>query len=91
LAFAATGAACCQPTSTEQQTLSDSEIRLLFVRVSTAAYTGECACPESVNSRGMLCGGNSAYRRGGGNRPLCYSTDVTDDMIRRYREALAKQ
>ena len=84
-------AACGQATSAEQQTPSDSDIRLLFVRVSTAAYAGECPCPESANSRSTPCGGNSAYRRGGGNRPLCYSTDVTDEMIQRYRAALAKQ
>lgn len=90
LALAATGTAYGQTTSTEQRTPSDSEIRLLFVRVSTAAYLGDCPCPESINSQGKPCGGNSAYRRGGGTRPLCYPTDVTDVMIKRYREALAK-
>jgi hypothetical protein len=91
LAFITAGSALGQSTSAEQRKLSDSEVRLLLVQESIAAYNGACPCPETRNSRGARCGGNSAYSRPGGSRPLCYPTDVTDAMIQRYRDWLAKQ
>jgi hypothetical protein len=86
LAFVATNSVHGQSSSADQQRLSDSEIRQLLIRQSIAAYSGACPCPETRNSRGARCGGNSAYNRAGGNRPLCYPSDVTDAMIQRYRE-----
>ena len=91
LVLSATGWVHGQPKPTEPTKLSDAEIRLLLVRESVASYSGACPCPESRNSRGARCGGNSAYSRPGGTSPLCYPTDVTDAMIQRYRDALAKQ
>jgi len=83
-------AAHSQTTQPASQNLSDAEIRNRLIQESIAAYSGACPCPENRNSRGARCGGNSAYSRAGGNRPLCYPSDVTDAMIRRYREALPK-
>ena len=91
LAFLATGSTLGQGTSAEQRKLSDAEVRLLLVQESIAAYSGACPCPETRNSRGARCGGNSAYSRPGGSRPMCYPTDVTDVIIQRYRDSLAKQ
>jgi hypothetical protein len=91
LAFIVFGATLVPGKSAAQQKLSDSEVRLLLVQESIAAYNGACPCPETRNSRGARCGGNSAYSRPGGSRPLCYPTDVTDAMIQRYRDLLAKQ
>jgi hypothetical protein len=73
------------------QTPSDDEIRRLLVQKSLAAYPGVCPCPESRNRSGNRCGGNSAYSRPGGEQPLCYLSDVTAEMISRYREELAKR
>lgn len=86
-----TGAAYGQAAQSAPQNPSDAEIRNLLVQRSIAAYSGACPCPENRNSRGARCGGNSAYSRPGGNRPLCYPSDVTEAMIQRYRETLAKQ
>jgi hypothetical protein len=89
--LSATGWVHGQPKPTETLGLSDTEIRLLLIRESIASYGGACPCPESRNSRGARCGGNSAYSRPGGTSPLCYPKDVTDAMIKQYRDALAKQ
>ncbi len=35
------------------------------------------------------CGGNSAYSRAGGFKPLCFATDVTPAMIAAYRATRA--
>lgn len=67
---------------------SNDEIRRLLMQRSIASYSGNCPCPESRNSAGRRCGGNSAYSKPGGSRPLCYPSDVTDEMIRRHRESI---
>ena len=91
LALITTGSALGQGTSAEQRKLSDAEVRVFLVQESIAAYSGACPCPETRNSRGARCGGNSAYSRPGGSRPMCYPTDVTDVMVQRYRDSLAKK
>jgi len=50
------------------------------------SYPGNCPCPYNRASNGSRCGGRSAYSRAGGYSPLCYDRDVTDDMVRRYRD-----
>lgn len=65
--------------------LSDTEIRDLLIRESIATYPGNCPCPYSVNRAGRRCGATSAYSKPGGYSPLCYPTDVTQDMIDRFR------
>lgn len=88
--------ACCMAIGAAAQSApqtnapSDDEIRRLLMQASIAAYNGQCPCPDSRNSDGERCGGNSAYSRGRGERPLCNPSDVTDAMIRRYRESLPK-
>jgi hypothetical protein len=67
--------------------LSDSEIRSLLVRASLAQYDGNCPCPEYVDVRGRRCGKRSAYSKVGGESPLCYPSDVTDEMIAEFRKA----
>ena len=76
--FLAARAADAQPTPT------DDEIRQQIVVQSVGAYqaTGHpCACPYNSASNGSSCGGRSAYSRPGGAAPLCYPTDVTDQMV----------
>ena len=67
--------------------LTDDQIRKQLVKDSLKAYPGACPCPESRNDSGQRCGRNSAYLRSGGeDRPLCYPSNVSDAMIKRYRD-----
>jgi hypothetical protein len=77
--------AYAQPVENEAKGPSDDEIRRLLVQASIAAHRGACPCPETRNAQGERCGRTSAYSRGGGDRPLCYPSDVTEAMIQRFR------
>lgn len=69
--------------------LTAAAIAALIVAESRRAYyaTGHpCACPNDTMRNGRACGGRSAYSRPGGAAPLCYPTDVTEAMIKTYRE-----
>jgi hypothetical protein len=44
-----------------------------------------CGCPYYIRSGGDRCGGSSAHDRSGRAFPLCYESEVTPDMIARYR------
>ena len=67
--------------------LSDGQIRKILIKESIAAYSGSCPCPYSRMRNGRRCGKRSAWSRDGGEAPLCYKRDVTDEMVRAYREA----
>ena len=67
--------------------LTNAQIRKILIAESTAAYPGNCACPYNTARNGSTCGRRSAYSRPGGAAPLCYPKDVTDDMVRKYRES----
>jgi len=75
----------------DQPRTSDDEIRQRIVQESVAAYAGKCPCPESINGAGRRCGGNSAYSRPGGAKPMCYVGDVTQDMVEQYRAKMQKR
>ncbi|MEJ0053619.1 MAG: hypothetical protein WDN10_02740 [bacterium] len=64
---------------------TDAEVRGQMIRESIASYPGNCPCPYSTMRNGRSCGGRSAYSRPGGYAPLCYPSDVSDDMVRGYR------
>src|SRR6516165_6841908 len=59
--------------------LTDEEIRQKILAASLANYNGPCPCPYS----GLYCKGRSAHDMHG--EPLCYSSDVTLEMIARFR------
>jgi hypothetical protein len=62
----------------------DAQIRQQIVSESVDAYlaTGHpCACPYNSARNGSTCGKRSAYSRPGGASPLCYSSDVTEQMV----------
>jgi len=59
--------------------LTNEEIRQKILAASLANYTGPCPCPYS----GLNCKGHSAHDMHG--EPLCYSSDVTPEMIARFR------
>jgi hypothetical protein len=64
---------------------SDEEIRRALIQQSLATYSGNCPCPYNLDRAGRQCGRRSAYSKPGGQNPLCYSSDVTDEMIARVR------
>ena len=73
---------CLQAASQE---LTDSEIRIFLIQQSIASYPGSCPCPYSTTKNGRRCGGNSAYSKPGGAQPLCFDTDVTNQMVEQFR------
>lgn len=84
------------PTSADQNktkdALTDAAIIALIIAGSIAAYKAmgkPCACPSDTMRNGRACGGNSAYSRGGGFKPLCFATDITQAMISAYRATKA--
>ncbi|GEM_PF-3891778 len=68
--------------------LSDAKIRKLIIKESIDAYTGNCACPYNRTKRGYRCGKRSAYSRPGGEEPICYKRDVSEVMIREFRNRM---
>ncbi len=64
---------------------SDAEVRKRMIAESIEAYPGPCACPYQRASNGSQCGRRSAYNRGGGYEPLCYPSDISDEMVQSYR------
>ncbi len=69
----------------DHRQLTDAQIRELIIQQSTDRYVGECACPYSLTADGRSCGKRSAYTRQGGSSLFCYARDVSDAMVRRYR------
>jgi hypothetical protein len=67
--------------------ISDAEIRRLLIQRSIASYPGNCPCPYSVDRASRSCGKRSAYSKQGGYAPLCYPSDVTDEMVAKHRSA----
>jgi len=67
------------------QAATNEEIKQELIRQSISSYSGSCPCPYNSARNGSRCGGRSAYSRPGGYSPLCYPSDVTNDMIMKYR------
>jgi hypothetical protein len=68
--------------------LSTAAIAALIVRDSRQNYYASghpCACPDDLTRTGRRCGNMSAYVRPGGAAPLCNVSDVSAEMIARYR------
>lgn len=68
--------------------VSDAEIKKTLITRSLSLYSGNCPCPYNSARGGSRCGRRSAYSRPGGASPLCYSSDVTKQMVRDYRSRL---
>ena len=73
-------------TTTVAPRLSDGAIRQALIRESINAYSGSCPCPEFADRAGRRCGGRSAHSRSGGESPLCYESDISQQMIDNYRQ-----
>ena len=82
-----------QPQAAKQsETLTDVAVIALIIAGSIAAYKAmgkPCACPSDLMRNGRPCGGNSAWSRGGGFRPICFADDVSPAMISAYRATKA--
>lgn len=81
----ATTTTATSDTTTTTARLSDAQIRQLLIAKSVAAYPGLCACPYNRARNGSRCGARSAWSRPGGASPLCYTSDVTQAMVDRFR------
>ena len=68
-----------------EKQLSLSEIKQLIIQSSIASYPGRCACPYHAASNGSRCGGRSAYSKSGGYSVICYESDITEDMLKKYK------
>lgn len=66
--------------------LTDAEIRERIIQESLRGYRGNCPCPYNLMRNGRECGGSSAYSKPGGASPLCYPKDISDGMVRQYRQ-----
>ena len=55
-----------------------------IIEESLESYSGSCACPYNRDQAGRKCGKRSAYSKPGGAEPICFESDVTDDIIARY-------
>jgi hypothetical protein len=73
------------PTALESQPPSQDEIKYKIIAASIAVYPGNCPCPYNRAKNGSSCGRRSAYSRPGGYSPICYPSDVTEEMISVYR------
>ena len=52
-----------------------------IISESIASYPGKCACPYQKTSNGSRCGKRSAYSKPGGYEPICFPSDVSEEMI----------
>lgn len=68
-----------------QARADDQAIREAIIQDAIRHFGGACPCPYNIMRNGRRCGGNSAYLRRGGNRPLCYLGDVSEQAVARYK------
>ncbi len=68
--------------------ISDAAIVQRIIAESINGYAGSCPCPESRDRGGRRCGKRSAYSKPGGASPICYSSDVSREMIEAFRARL---
>lgn len=59
----------------------DSEIKKRMIRESISEYPKSCPCPYNTARNGSRCGGRSAYSKQGGYSPLCFESDITQEML----------
>ena len=63
----------------------NQEIKKKIIRESINNYPGNCPCPYNRDRAGRKCGKRSAYSKPGGYSPLCYPSDVSQEMIENYK------
>lgn len=61
--------------------LTDDQVKQQIIEASIASYPGVCACPFNRARNG------SAWSKAGGYAPVCYKKEVTQEMIKRWRQS----
>ncbi len=67
------------------QVSADQRDRQSMIAESIRNYPGNCPCPYNADAAGRSCGQRSAYSKPGGASSLCYSADISDAMLERWR------
>ncbi|MDR7192721.1 hypothetical protein J2W68_001437 [Luteimonas terrae] len=67
---------------------TDAQVKQAMIEESISRTPGNCPCPYHAASNGSRCGGRSSYSRPGGNAPLCFPSDITDEMVNSYRSRM---
>jgi hypothetical protein len=75
----------------ETQALSDDQVRDRMIADSIGGYSGPCPCPYNMMRNRKPCSTNSAYSKPGGAAPLCYRRDISDAMVRQWRQRQASR
>ncbi len=66
--------------------VSDATVKENIITESIASYPSVCACPFNRARNGSSCGRRSAWSKAGGYAPICYKNEVTDEMVKQWRE-----
>ena len=61
-----------------------SKAKVKMIQESISRYVGNCPCPYNSMRNGRACGRRSAYSRPGGESPLCYETDISNEEAKRW-------
>ena len=85
------GLVCTTTAVAQDKKPTDAQIKKSIIKESIAEYPGNCPCPYNLARNGSRCGKRSAYSRPGGYAPVCYDSDVTQEMIQEWRERYSKQ
>lgn len=64
---------------------TDAQVKKAIIKESIEQYPGNCPCPYNIAKNGSRCGKRSAYSSPGGYEPICYPSDVTQEMINEWR------
>jgi len=76
---------CIKGNEITRSNLSRANITKILIARSRSRYSGSCPCPYNSDRASRRCGGRSAYSRPGGASPLCYSGDISSEMIAAFR------
>ena len=68
-----------------QGRLTDDEVRARIIAEQLALYPGNCPCPYNTDRAGRRCGNRSAWSRQGGYSPLCFPTEISDELVLEWR------
>ncbi|ABC33038.1 conserved hypothetical protein [Hahella chejuensis KCTC 2396] len=64
---------------------ANEDIKRKIIELSIQSYPGNCPCPYNRDRAGRKCGKRSAYSKPGGYSPICYISDVTDEMVKEHK------
>ncbi|MEP8535753.1 hypothetical protein ACMGGX_14160 [Enterobacter sp. BNK-29] len=70
----------------KNSSVSSEQVKENIIAESIASYPGVCACPFNQARNGSACGRRSAWSKAGGYAPICYKNEVTDEMVKQWRE-----